>query len=199
MSDQNSLLKIIKTTEKIISEKGCKKTTLNDIIKRSGLSKGAIYHYVQSKNELFALVLKHQLEEVDRQFIASTKEDKNNKKLGKPLRTSMRSFEHSKGSVSNQIFFYLLSNQSSSIDEEILNQFQEINMQQSIKWIEAGKKAGKIPEHLDAEKVSNFLVVLGYGTRVQAMINEQEPLLTSDEIFSIMKHMLSNPMFHHEK
>lgn len=87
-----------------------------------------IYHYVQSKNEFFALVLKHQLEEVDRQFIDSTKEEKNNE-LGKPLRTTMGSFEHSKASVSNQIFFYLISNQTTSKDEDSLNQFQNINIQ----------------------------------------------------------------------
>ena len=48
---------ILAITEELILEKGCRHTTLKSIIERTGLSKGAIYHYVDSKDELFRLIL----------------------------------------------------------------------------------------------------------------------------------------------
>ncbi|WP_175471903.1 helix-turn-helix domain-containing protein [Paenibacillus naphthalenovorans] len=44
--DQNTFQFILSTTEQLIKEKGCQQTTLQDIMERTGLSKGAIYHYV---------------------------------------------------------------------------------------------------------------------------------------------------------
>ncbi|WP_245602145.1 TetR/AcrR family transcriptional regulator [Peribacillus kribbensis] len=46
-------------------EIGCKNTTLQEIIKASGLSKGAIYHYVSSKDELFGLIFQNKLQEIN--------------------------------------------------------------------------------------------------------------------------------------
>ncbi|QTN00966.1 TetR family transcriptional regulator [Sediminibacillus dalangtanensis] len=191
MYENESFQKLIKVTEEIISEKGCQKTTLNEIIQRSGLSKGAIYHYVKSKNELFVLVLKHQLEQVDKQFHTSIKEQKE-AELGEPLRQTLKSFIHSKSSVSNQIFFYLISHQNKAEDQEILEEFQEAFFQHSVKWINAGQNRGPIPDTLDAEKISAFFTILGYGMRVQAMISEREELLSQEDVFQLMRSTLSN-------
>ncbi|SDM50032.1 TetR/AcrR family transcriptional regulator [Sediminibacillus halophilus] len=191
MHENESFQKLINVTEKIISEKGCQKTTLNEIIQRSGLSKGAIYHYVKSKNELFVLVLKHQLEQVDKQFQSSMKEQKE-MELGEPLRQTLKSFIHSKRSVSNQIFFYLVSHQNKPEDQEILEEFQNAFFQHSVKWIKAGQNGGPIPDILDAEKISAFFTILGYGMRVQAMISESEELLAQEDVFQLMRATLSN-------
>ena len=61
--DNPSFQNILLTTEELILEKGCRNTTLKDIIERTGLSKGAIYHYVASKDELFGLILKTKIEQ----------------------------------------------------------------------------------------------------------------------------------------
>ena len=44
--------KIISSAAKLFSERGYDETTLQDIMKLSGLSKGAIYHYFKSKQEI---------------------------------------------------------------------------------------------------------------------------------------------------
>jgi AcrR family transcriptional regulator len=62
----HTLRLVLETTEKLAAEIGCQNTTLQEIIKRSGISKGAIYHYVQSKDELFGLILEqHMLKKVN--------------------------------------------------------------------------------------------------------------------------------------
>ena len=67
---------LLDTTKQLILEKGCAATTLNDIITRSGLSKGAIFHYVKSKDELFSWVLKERLEEINRRFFEAAEQTK---------------------------------------------------------------------------------------------------------------------------
>lgn len=190
MIESESLHKLIDVTEKIIAEKGCQKTTLNEIIRRSGLSKGAIYHYVNSKNELFALVLKQQLKQVDERFHESIGKQER-AELGDPLRETLRSFIHTKTSVSNQIFFYLLSHQNDEEDQQILLDFQQLNYQLAVNWIKSGQNGGPIPSDLDADRVSAFFTILGYGMRVQSMISDNEELFTSEEVFKIMKQTLS--------
>jgi AcrR family transcriptional regulator len=43
---------VFKAGMKVLREKGVSKTSMNDIIRESGLSKGGVYHYFPSKNDL---------------------------------------------------------------------------------------------------------------------------------------------------
>jgi len=51
-SGENNRQKILETAMEMISEKGVGKTSLSKIAKASGLSKGTLYYYYASKNEL---------------------------------------------------------------------------------------------------------------------------------------------------
>jgi len=51
------------SAEKIFQEKGYAQTTMDDIVKASGTSKGAIYWYFKSKEELFQELHKRQLQQ----------------------------------------------------------------------------------------------------------------------------------------
>jgi TetR/AcrR family transcriptional repressor of nem operon len=66
---------LISRTALVFRKQGYYNTTMNDIGKISGLLKGSIYHYFQSKEELMAEVLKAAYEEASKQFfpIASDK------------------------------------------------------------------------------------------------------------------------------
>ena len=44
---------------KVFVKKGYENTTMDDIVKLSGLSKGAIYHYFKSKKQLFISLIDH--------------------------------------------------------------------------------------------------------------------------------------------
>ena len=48
--------KILDTAERLFIEKGYEKTSLQDIITETGLSKGAIYHHFASKEDIFYYV-----------------------------------------------------------------------------------------------------------------------------------------------
>jgi len=53
---------ILKVAEKIISEKGYTKTTIDEITKKAGIGKGTFYLYFKNKNDLFFSIIKEELE-----------------------------------------------------------------------------------------------------------------------------------------
>ncbi len=50
---------IIKTSLKLFARKSFKEVTLKEIVDETGLSKGAFYHYFESKEKVFEEVVKH--------------------------------------------------------------------------------------------------------------------------------------------
>lgn len=71
--EEKSLLskgKIIDAAMKLFLEKGYENTTMQDIVEASGMSKGAIYHYFKSKQEIVAYLSDYEKE----QFTSRLKE-----------------------------------------------------------------------------------------------------------------------------
>jgi AcrR family transcriptional regulator len=61
--------KIIETAHLFFSEKGYDKTSVNDIINKLGISKGAFYHYFNSKDDVLdAIILGYTVEAVDMMY-----------------------------------------------------------------------------------------------------------------------------------
>jgi AcrR family transcriptional regulator len=61
--------KIIETAHLFFSEKGYDKTSVNDIINKLGISKGAFYHYFNSKDDVLdAIILGYTAEAVDMMY-----------------------------------------------------------------------------------------------------------------------------------
>lgn len=57
---------LLSATKELIRDIGCSKLTFKNIMERTNLSKGAIYHHVKNKNQLLALVL---LEKIGRAHV----------------------------------------------------------------------------------------------------------------------------------
>lgn len=60
---------IIKISLDLFLEKGYEKTTITDIMKKAELSKGGMYHYFSSKEEILEQATKKALKEVESEFI----------------------------------------------------------------------------------------------------------------------------------
>jgi len=67
--------RLLAAAKELIPEKGCASITMKDIMERSGLSKGAIFHHVKTKDEIFAWLLLERLEETDRRFAEETERE----------------------------------------------------------------------------------------------------------------------------
>ncbi len=59
---------LIESAIKVFAKKGVHKTTVKDIIKEAGISRGTFYLYYHSKNELFSHLLENFMKEVIQAF-----------------------------------------------------------------------------------------------------------------------------------
>jgi AcrR family transcriptional regulator len=183
---------IMDATEALIQEKGCRQTTLQDIITRTGLSKGAIYHYVTGKDELCGLLLKSRVMQINARFTEVVNSPQSSG-LANPLELiaegMLRSTSHS--NVTNQIFIYLLSQMDNEKVAKIIQEVFAFTLQTCIHWIEMGKAHGVIPQQLDEEKVAERLVTFLYGMRVQNTITQNMARMTVEELVAFMTRSLS--------
>lgn len=157
---------LLETAEQLIREKGCRHTTLQQIMLSTGLSKGAIYHYVKSKEELFGLILASQVELINDSFLLTIEKSCS---LTAPLLAITEGLDRlqQKDSVANQILTYLLSQKDKPGIANVLQQFHERSTATLLEWIESGQKEGLIAQTVDARKAAEQGVMLSYGMCVR--------------------------------
>jgi len=162
---------LLETTKALIMEKGCDQTTFKDIMERSGLSKGAIFHYVSGKDELLALVLEAHLEETNRKFFDAVA--RGGGAFGPPMRALADSFAtlDRPDDATNRVLSYLLGRSEQPLVREALRRFHERAAEASKSWILAGQRGGVIPATVDAERTAELFVLLGYGIRMRAFVS----------------------------
>ncbi|MFC5471111.1 TetR/AcrR family transcriptional regulator [Cohnella suwonensis] len=167
---QQSFQSLLEATKELIREKSCQAITMQDIMERSGMSKGAIFHYVGSKDEIFALVLQERLEETNARFNAAV--DPSNSRFDGPmLRLAERfaSFGNPED-VTNKVLSYLLGKEDQPIVAAALKRYYESSYHYSKEWITTGQRHGVIPSSVNAEEVADMFMILSLGLRVRASI-----------------------------
>jgi len=192
--DNPSFQHILSITEEIILEKGCRSTTLKDIIERSGLSKGAIYHYVDSKDELFGLILKAKIGETNDKFNLSIMQSIKEENLSQRRFGVVSEFFNSRqntNDIGNLIFIYLLSQENEKV-KKILGDIYKYSKETGAQWIKMGQENGVIPDTIDAAKMSTLLMTFSYGLRVtQILSTSDEDKVDSGDIFKMIMKTLS--------
>ncbi|MFD1737735.1 TetR/AcrR family transcriptional regulator [Bacillus salitolerans] len=61
-------LEILEVAEKVFTEKGYEKTTMKDIVEESGFSRGGVYQYFSSTEEMFRAIVKELDKRTDKQI-----------------------------------------------------------------------------------------------------------------------------------
>ena len=137
-------------------------------MERSGLSKGGIFHYVNNKDELFCMVLQEWLEETNRRFCQAKLEKAD--KFGGPLGEIVARLPEldDPDHVGNQVFVYLLGKSGQAEAAEVLRRFYQQSFQTFRQWIVLGQEAGVIPKSVDADKMADLFVLIGFGLRVRS-------------------------------
>lgn len=180
---------LLNTTIELIREKGCEKTTFSEIMERSGLSKGAIFHYVKSKEELLAMILQQRLEETNTRFFRGVADG--NKQFAGPMSEISRNLPSLEDAqdVTNQVFLYLLGKSDHSAVKEI-SKFYEHSLHNSRQWIEEGQKHGVIPESVDAAKTADLFVLVSLGLRVRGFITTDAATFGAEDFTELMIRLL---------
>ncbi|MEK0317258.1 TetR/AcrR family transcriptional regulator [Cohnella sp. 56] len=188
MEQMSSFQTILQATEALIHEKGCRQTTLQDILKKTGLSKGAIYHYVTGKDELLGLVLKSRIEQMNERFM-NLVNDPATIGLENPLQLIATGFVRTSQpeDVTNKIFIYLLSQMDNAAVAVIMHDVYEYTRGVCERWIEVGQQSGVIPLSIDRRRVATRLLTYMYGMR---MYNTIRPAPDDGQIEEVMAFMM---------
>jgi AcrR family transcriptional regulator len=184
---------LLTVTRELVQEKGCEQMTLTDIMERSGLSRGGIYHYVKSKDELFAAVLRAQIEATDARFAEKVKQQiaHETQDLAGPMQEIMASLaarSSAEDEVTQQIFLYLLAKRGDEAVHYLLQQFYDQGKQMSREWLEIGQAQGVISLAVDTEKLADLFVLISYGMRMTAQLTEHH--FTAADFSALATHLL---------
>jgi TetR/AcrR family transcriptional regulator, cholesterol catabolism regulator len=204
-----TLKAVLETTERLAAEIGCQNTTLQEIIKRSGMSKGAIYHYVQSKDELFGLILEeHMIRKVEEYRTKAAHHREQGAGAGQPsghppthpsggpvgslapgrlgpLTVIVRGLlepGNQRQIVLRRCFIYLLSRQEQPDVSRIVVNLQQSWISFTAEWMEGCQVRGLLPSSFPVRRTSAMIISFLFGLMVQKSISEHEELAESDRL-----------------
>lgn len=150
--------KILNAAEKLFAKKGYNGTSMNDIVKASGQSKGAIYNHFESKERLFLSLLEKQtilgLNQLKESFeLKDTTVDK----LKKVLDLTMVNSCDCPSEVGRmQIEFMIAASRIKSLTVDMKNRYQTIH--RFIRELfEEGIRKGEFRSDIDSESLTSLL------------------------------------------
>ncbi|NOU67223.1 TetR family transcriptional regulator [Paenibacillus sp. LMG 31461] len=183
--------KLLEATKALLKEKGCHAITMKDIMEQSSLSKGAIFHYVKSKDEIYAMVLHERLEETNTKFMQETEH------AVKSFEGPMQSIAHNlialedSHDITNKILKYLLGKEDDPTVAEVLQHFYERSVSFAKNWITIGQLHGVIMDHVNPDQTAEMFVLLSLGLRVRSSFASTTTQV-STEVSTFMSTILKN-------
>jgi AcrR family transcriptional regulator len=153
--------KIMNTAQTLFATKGYNGTSINDIVKESGVSKGAIYNHFENKERLFMSLLDIQteigLEQIQSIF---SEDDTSIDKLKKIFKTTFSSSVACTREICMmQTEFMVTASRTYSLIPDLQRRYHTIQ-KFVVDIIEEGKKLGEIKQEIDSEN----LVTLVFAT-----------------------------------
>lgn len=181
---------LLDTTTALIAEKGCHLLTMKDIADAAGLSKGAIFHYVKSKDEMFVWVLQERLEQTNNRFLDEVASG--SRSFAEPMKAisdSISSYGEA-GNVTNKVLLYLLGKEDQPFIAGAVRDYYEKCVLLSKSWIETGQQYGVIPQSVDAAKTADMFVLLTFGLRMRASIPSAGSAFTGADLSAFIASVL---------
>lgn len=188
---QQTTRRLLEAAKALIAEKGCQAITMQDIMDRSGMSKGAIFHYVKSKNEIFVWVLQERLEETNTSFMNEVEQGR--RTFDEPMRTigdSIAAYENPQD-VTNKVLLYLLGKEDDPMVAKALRQYYERSVQLSKTWIETGQRYGVIPATVDADKTGDMFTLMTLGLRIRSSIPQAQTSYGAEDLTAFIRDILT--------
>ena len=111
--------KILEAAYTVFVDKGYSDTTMDDIVKKSNMSKGAIYHYYNSKKALFIALIDHWETYSFPDFYTKNKKDKAASEILKDISNVVYDvYEKKKHVFLAEVEFWSLANKDNEVKEK---------------------------------------------------------------------------------
>jgi len=191
---------ILATAFKLFFQKGYKSVTMSELVKESGMSKGAFYHYFNSKEDLY----NHSMEMFIDHFLNSFTMEFDDKLT---LRENLKNLYNQFSPISNQLNTssqeaaealsnYLIFLQSLMRKEEWRHKMEAYNNNfnsEFAAWFKIAQEKGEIKNSLDAQLLVRHITALMKGIGVlHAFVDSSEPVQVTfgkmiDQFFDLLE------------
>lgn len=176
---------IIKESLKLFLRKSFKDVTLNEILEKTGLSKGAFYYYYKSKEQLFLEIIEsyfsymvvYNFEKYSKESLQAFYKD-HLKDLGRAV-SKFTSEKAKIGSIKamDTNYFYPIFD-AMRILPEFREKFQEARQKEVYHWTDAidrARKSGEIKSKMSNEQIAMIFIYTGNSIGLQ-LIMENGPI-----------------------
>ena len=174
----------METARKVFAEKGFKRVTMKDIVEACDISRGGLYLYFNSTEEVFAEVLKMESEEADDLFSDSIKEDSTASDiLMLFLKEQKKEILRKKDTLTQATYEFYFENKSAKKDNILKQQFDSA-VKVLHRLIEMGVESGEFRCENPEGTARNIMYVLE-GLRISAQIRGISPETVDRELLYI--------------
>ncbi len=168
---ENTRDHILETAFKLFSSKGFKEITMQDLVKASGLSKGAFYHYFKSKKELYESAFEKYLSGFVNEMKLETGGEISVRELLKQIFSKFavlaENIQQSKNEGDGEgLSAYMLVLQSATQQPSLREKFKEFGQSYYYQFNLMMKKAidsGEIRKDIDVEVFTHHIAALMEG------------------------------------
>jgi AcrR family transcriptional regulator len=189
MPDEERESRILDAANELITHYGYDKTTVDDIARLAGVSKGAVYLHFKSKEALFEALLLRESERVMEDMFARIEADP----VGGTL---FYLYTHAlRASVANPLIRALTTQDRRVLGDYARRFVSETTRQEGMlfgyEFVRRFQEAGLIRKDLTAETITHLLIYIRYGFLTVENVLPPEHTPPIDEIVAGMAEMLS--------
>ncbi len=167
---------IIQTALLLFMEKSYKAVTLKDIIRETGLSNGAFYHYFRNKEELFKEVVASHLFRLARRVYAYSPKDslwdfiQDTLDEMKKVQTELEKFVSLRGRINFLSFMFEAFRQFPDAQNEV-REMQKLEFALWVKIIDVAKIKGEIKDELSTELIARLFMYIPDGIYMDFLVD----------------------------
>lgn len=184
---ESSKKKIMDVAKTLFTEKGYDATSVQDICENANLSKGAFFHYFQTKESLFMEILDEYLSLIDENMEKIEKSSKNAIfAMERMVKILEDVFITSQGKFTIFLEFLRKSSKNEEVMKRIVEQFKKYEKYLT-NLIEKGKREKSIKEEVDSKFISKILISIAIGMILKRSLSLNEDDISKEGIEFILK------------
>jgi len=166
---------ILNTTFKLFLKKSFKEVTMKEIVEATGLSKGAFYHYFESKEQLFSEVIEHfyaPFMNIDFDRFSHESLKKFYKEFLKGLLQKAEEMDKSVDLMDANVYFLIFDAMKILPGfKKLIDAQQKTELQGWLKIVQMARKSGEINPTMTDVQIAQFFIYSNDGVGIRLMLD----------------------------
>lgn len=192
MTNKDRETRILNAASELIVHYGYDKTTVSDIAKEAGISKGAIYLHFDSKDELFEALLIRELTEYSERWLELLENDPDGGTIGAMYKNSLYGINASP-------FMSAIFKQDKRVlgsyirkPNNLFRRQQEQNTR--FIFVQMMQDAGAIRQDIDANVIAHIMDMLAYGLVSMDEVKDESQIPSTDDIIEGIAEIMNSAL-----